>query len=115
MGTIRLRWRKRLCQAAVQAQFATKEKLNAQDARHGVDVAYYNSGCSDPIFTEFLEKPNVSMRGKYKPGLDVFNSMLEMSADLVPETTGKHTVAVRCSGPFSLEVDGKEVSLSHLR
>lgn len=90
---------------------APTAQLTAADGRRGVDVAYFNDdGSDEPVLAEFQESAEVFMLGQSKPGLRVVpGSRLEMSTMLTPATTGAHTLAVRCTGAFSLAVDGAEV------
>ena len=86
---------------------APTEQLTAADGRHGVEVAYFNDDNPDqPILTEFQPSAKVFMLGDFKPGLSVPGSRLELTTTLTPATTGPHTLAVRCTGAFTLTVDG---------
>jgi beta-glucosidase len=82
------------------------EYLAADDNPAPVEVKYFNANSADPVLTEFLASPRVWMLGDYKRGLEPIGSRLEMTARLLPRTTGQHTVAVRCTGSFSLFIDG---------
>lgn len=85
---------------------AATEKLTAADGRPGVDVAYFNDDNPDqPLLTEHQPSPHVFMLGQFKPDLHVPGSRIEITTTLTPSTTGTHTLAVRCTGAFSLTVD----------
>lgn len=88
---------------------APTARLTARDGRDGVDVAYYNNGSDQPIIAEFQERASIWMLGDFKSGLKVPGSRVELSTRLVPESTGEHTLAVRCTGAFSLSINGSEV------
>ncbi len=89
---------------------APTEKLTAADGRHGVKVSYFNDENPDqPILTEFQPSAKVFMLGDFKPGLSVPGSRLELATTLTPSTTGPHTLAVRCTGAFTLTVDGTAI------
>ncbi|KAH6974145.1 glycoside hydrolase superfamily [Ilyonectria sp. MPI-CAGE-AT-0026] len=83
--------------------------LTAKNGKQGVDVSYFNDDSTEPLVTEVLDEATIFMLGKYKPGLKIPESHLEMSTTLVPKTTGTHLLAVRHSGAFSLKVDDVEV------
>lgn len=85
------------------------EILTAKEGKRGVDVAYFNGDASHPLLEEYQEEAMVAMLADYKPGLDLANSRIEMTTKLSPQSDGDHTLAVRVTGEFSLEVDGKEV------
>lgn len=88
---------------------APVEKLVSGDGKRGVDIKYYNDDSAEPILSETQEKASVWMLGQFKPGLNVPGSRVEISTALTPTTTGEHTLAVRCTGSFSLIVNSKEV------
>ena len=89
---------------------APTEKLTAADGRHGVKVSYFNDDNPEqPILTEFQPSAKVFMLGDFKPGLSVPGSCLELTTTLTPSTTGSHTLAVRCTGAFTLTVDGTTI------
>ncbi|KAK6079033.1 thermostable beta-glucosidase B [Seiridium cupressi] len=88
---------------------ASKDILQAGSGQPGVDVKYFNDGTSEPIIVEHLEKAAVWMLGDYRRGLKAVGSHLEMTTKLTSPSTGKHILAVRATGDFSLLVDGKEV------
>lgn len=88
---------------------APKELLQAANGQPGVDIKYFNDGTPEPFLEEQLNKPAVWMLGDYKKGLKIIGSHLELTTKLTPPSTGKHTLAVRATGTFSLTVDGKEV------
>jgi beta-glucosidase len=89
---------------------APTNQLTAADGRNGVDISYFNdSNPSQPILTEHQHSPHVFMLGEFKPGLDVPGSRLELTTTLTPSTTGTHTLAVRCTGAFTLTVNGTPV------
>lgn len=88
---------------------APKDMLRAENGQAGVDVKYFNDGSSEPVLTEQLDKAAVWMLGDYRPGVKIVGSHLEMTTKLTAPSTGKHTLAVRATGDFSLFVDGKEV------
>ncbi|KAM0322735.1 hypothetical protein ACHAQA_009326 [Verticillium albo-atrum] len=85
------------------------ERLVSKDGRHGVDVAFYNDDTPEPILEEFQDKASVWMLGQFKPGLKVPGSRLTITGALTPSTTGEHTLAIRCTGEFSLSINGKTV------
>lgn len=89
---------------------APTEQLTAKDGRHGVDIAYFNDDSpSDAILTEFQASASVFMLGEFKPGLRVPGSRLELTTTLTPSTTGAHTLAVRCTGAFTLSVNNDPI------
>ncbi|KAI1873995.1 uncharacterized protein JN550_002574 [Neoarthrinium moseri] len=88
---------------------ASKELLQAENGQAGVHVRYYNDDNPEPIFKEYLEKATVWMLGDLKPGLRIPGSYLTMTTKLTSPSTGKHTLAVRATGTFSLLVNGQEV------
>ncbi|KAH7175090.1 thermostable beta-glucosidase B [Fusarium flagelliforme] len=89
---------------------APLEKLTSPGERPGVLVRYYNAGDPEPVFEEFQEEANVWMLGDFdKKGLRPVGSHLEMLTRLEPETSGSHTLAVRCTGAFSLCLNGRQV------
>ncbi|KAI0141518.1 thermostable beta-glucosidase B [Pestalotiopsis sp. NC0098] len=89
---------------------AARDIVQAANGKAGVDVKYFNDGTEEPVFVEQLDKAAVWMLGDgYRPGLKIVGSHLEMTTKLTPPSTGKHTLAVRATGDFSLTVDGKEV------
>ncbi|KAK8100125.1 hypothetical protein PG999_010499 [Apiospora kogelbergensis] len=85
--------------------------LQARNGQPGVDIAFYNNDDSSgkPHLEEHQERPSVWMLGEFKPGLKVPGSRVQISTRLTPDTTGEHTMAVRCTGSFSLTVDEEEV------
>ncbi|KAH7129146.1 glycoside hydrolase superfamily [Dactylonectria macrodidyma] len=83
--------------------------LRTKNGKEGVDVSYFNDDSAEPLLTEVLEEATIFMLGKYKPGLKIPGSHLEMSTTLTPKTTGTHLLAVRHSGAFTLKVDDVEV------
>ncbi|KAH8658207.1 thermostable beta-glucosidase B [Xylariales sp. PMI_506] len=88
---------------------ASPSLLARGDGQHGADVKYFNDDLTEPVFTESLEKAEVWMLGHFKPGLNCPGSRLELTTQLKSPSKGVHTLAVRCTGSFSLLVDGKEV------
>ncbi|KAL4907726.1 hypothetical protein BDW74DRAFT_189166 [Aspergillus multicolor] len=75
----------------------------------GFDIAYYNSGCDEPAYTEQQTVPVVAMVRDLKPGLKETGFRFEISTTITPTTTGMHTLAARVTGVFSLYVDDKLV------
>ncbi|KAF5672022.1 thermostable beta-glucosidase b [Fusarium heterosporum] len=88
---------------------APLEKLISPEAKPGVVVRYYNMNDPKPVLEEFQEEANVWMLGNFKKGLEPLGSRLEIVTKLTPETSGSHTLAVRCTGEFSLSVNGDQV------
>ncbi|KAM0278336.1 hypothetical protein ACHAO9_012195 [Fusarium lateritium] len=89
---------------------APQEKLTSNEAKPGVIVKYYNAGDAEPVLEESQEEANVWMLGDFnKEGLKPVDSRLEMVTKLKPETSGSHTLAVRCTGAFSLSINGHQV------
>lgn len=89
----------------------SKGQTRAKNGMPGVDIAYYNKGSLEgPILSQSGEEGQVWMLGKFKPGLQVPGSHIQLSTTLIPKTTGNHTLAVRCTGSFVLKIDGKEIS-----
>jgi beta-glucosidase len=87
-----------------------KERTRAKNGMPGVDIAYYNNDKpEEPVVLQSGEEGRVWMLGKFKPGLKVPGSHVQLSTTLVPATTGYHTLAVRCTGSFILRVDDKEI------
>ncbi|KPI39357.1 putative beta-glucosidase I [Cyphellophora attinorum] len=80
--------------------------LSAKNGNHGVDIAYFNDGDIEPFLHEHSVKATVWMLGAFKPGMRCPGGRLEMTTALQPRSTGDHTLAVRCTGAFTLEVDG---------
>ncbi|KAL1601774.1 hypothetical protein SLS60_006689 [Paraconiothyrium brasiliense] len=88
-----------------------KDRIRAKNGSPGVDIAFYNNdNLEEVVFSESSEEGRVWMLGKFKPGLKIPGSHVRLSTTLIPSTTGLHTLAVRCTGSFTLTVDGKEVS-----
>ncbi|KAF4986352.1 hypothetical protein FGRMN_10879 [Fusarium graminum] len=89
---------------------APLEKLTSPEAKPGVVVRYYNVEDFKPVLEEFQEDATVWMLGDFnKKGLEPVDSRLEIVTKLTPETSGSHTLAVRCTGSFSLSVNGCQV------
>ncbi|KAF7536876.1 hypothetical protein G7054_g4146 [Neopestalotiopsis clavispora] len=89
---------------------APKNILKAANGNAGVDVKYFNDGTEEAVHVEQLDKAAVWMLGDgYRPNLAIVGSHLEMTTKLTPPSTGKHTLAVRATGDFTLSVNGKEV------
>jgi beta-glucosidase len=89
---------------------APTNRLTSADGRPGVDVAYFNDTNPDhPFLTEHQTASHVFMLGHFKPGLQVPGSRLELTTTLTPSTSGTHTLAVRCTGAFTLSVNGTPV------
>ncbi|KAK6844157.1 hypothetical protein PG995_014267 [Apiospora arundinis] len=90
---------------------APKERLRARDGKPGADIAFYNHDAPDQVvLAERKDQPSIWMLGEFKPGLKVPGSFVRISTALTPETTGCHTLAVRCTGAFTLAVDGQQVA-----
>jgi beta-glucosidase len=89
---------------------APKEKLRAQHGLPGVDISFYNHGIDDPILTERGEDAKIWMLGEFRAGLKVPGSHVRLSTSLTPSTTGIHTLAVRCTGAFTLSINGVQVA-----
>ncbi len=86
---------------------APTTQLTSPSGSPGAEVAYFNdSAPTTPLLTEHLPTPHVFMLGAFKPGLSVPGSRLEITTTLTPLTTGRHTLSVRCTGAFTLTVDG---------
>ncbi|KAH7158374.1 hypothetical protein DER46DRAFT_558752 [Fusarium sp. MPI-SDFR-AT-0072] len=83
--------------------------LTTHEGKKGVEVAYHNAGQDEPVLTETLEDAAINLMAQGKPGLNTPGSHVRMSTNLVPETTGTHTLALRHSGSFNIEVDGVSV------
>ncbi|PNH44390.1 hypothetical protein VD0004_g3302 [Verticillium dahliae] len=77
--------------------------------RPGADVTYYNDDSPEPLLEEHQAKPVVWMLGQFKPGLKVPGSRLKITTRLTPSTSGDHTLAIRCTGAFTLSVNGETV------
>jgi beta-glucosidase len=88
---------------------APPEKLKTQDGSNGVNISYFNNDTPEPVFTECREKPHVYLLGRLKPGLNSLGSRIEIKTTLTPGCSGVHTLAVRCTGAFSLSIGGREV------
>jgi beta-glucosidase len=88
---------------------ATSEILTSQDGRKGIDIKYFNDDSPEPICTEFRGKSEMWMLGNFKPGLKVPGSHVELTTQLTPLSTGRHVLAVRCTGSFSLSINGEQV------
>ncbi|KAM0345704.1 hypothetical protein ACHAPU_006359 [Fusarium lateritium] len=89
---------------------APLEKLTSPEGNPGVTVKYYNADDPRPVLEEFQEEANVWMLGDFnKKGLKPVDSRLEMVTKLTPKTSGSHTLAVRCTGVFSLSLNGNQV------
>ncbi|RKK80201.1 putative beta-glucosidase I [Fusarium oxysporum] len=82
------------------------EIVTTDKGKKGVEVAYHNSGQDEPVLVETLEDAAINLMAQGKPGLKTPGSHVKMTTNLVPETTGTHTLAVRHSGSFTVEVDG---------
>ncbi|KAH6705515.1 thermostable beta-glucosidase B [Verticillium dahliae] len=88
---------------------ADTDKLVAKDGRPGADVTYYNDDSPEPLLEEHQANPVVWMLGQFKPGLKVPGSRLKITTKLTPSTSGDHTLAIRCTGAFTLSVNGETV------
>ncbi|KAF3353064.1 hypothetical protein VdG1_00536 [Verticillium dahliae VDG1] len=88
---------------------ADTDELVAKDGRPGADVTYYNDDSPEPLLEEHQAKPVVWMLGQFKPGLKVPGSRLNITTKLTPSTSGDHTLAIRCTGAFTLSVNGETV------
>ncbi|EWZ95820.1 hypothetical protein NW765_013726 [Fusarium oxysporum] len=82
------------------------EIVMTDKGKKGVEVAYHNSGQDEPVLVETLEEAAINLMAQGKPGLKTPGSHVKMTTNLVPETTGTHTLAVRHSGSFTVEVNG---------
>lgn len=86
------------------------ELLKTPDGQPGAEITYFNDDSADaPILVERREKPHVWMLGEFPKGLNVPGSRIELNTRLLCPSDGTHTLAVRCTGAFSLCVDGEEV------
>ncbi|CEI65540.1 Beta-glucosidase [Fusarium venenatum] len=86
------------------------EKLISSEENPGVAVRYFNAHDAKPVLEEFQKEANVWMLGDFdKKGLKPVGSRIEIVTRLKPETSGSHTLAVRCTGAFCLSVNGREV------
>jgi beta-glucosidase len=94
---------------------APSELLSAPDGRPGIEVNYYNDESAQALLTEHREKPQVWMLGEFPKGLNVPGSRIELTTKLTPQSSGSHTMAVRCTGEYALYVDGKEVLVGDSR
>ncbi|RBR16720.1 hypothetical protein FVER53590_10024 [Fusarium verticillioides] len=83
--------------------------VTTREGKKGVEVAYYNAGQDEPIITETLEDAAINLMAQGKPGLKTPGSHVKMTTNLVPTTTGTHTLALRHSGSLNVEVDGVSV------
>ncbi|KAF5970910.1 alpha-L-rhamnosidase A [Fusarium coicis] len=83
--------------------------VTTREGKKGVEVAYYNAGQDEPIITETLEDAAINLMAQGKPGLKTPGSHVKMTTNLVPMTTGTHTLALRHSGSLNVEVDGVSV------
>ncbi|KAI1059668.1 hypothetical protein LB506_009017 [Fusarium annulatum] len=83
--------------------------VTTDEGKKGVEVAYYNAGEDDPVLTETLEDAAINLMAQGTPGLKTHGSHVKMTSNLVPTTTGTHTLALRHSGSFNVEVDGVSV------
>ncbi|CZR40696.1 uncharacterized protein FPRO_10284 [Fusarium proliferatum ET1] len=88
---------------------APTEQLISADGRPGVDIEYYDEESSELLLSEFQARPHVWMLGRFKPGLRVPGCNLQLTTKLIPVSTGRHTLAVRCTGSFSLAINDKIV------
>ncbi|KAF5689289.1 thermostable beta-glucosidase b [Fusarium circinatum] len=84
---------------------APTDQLMSTDGRPGVDIKYYDEESSELLLSEFQAKPHVWMLGRFKPGLRVPGFNLQLTTKLTPVSTGQHTLAVRCTGSFSLAIN----------
>ncbi|KAF5669086.1 beta-glucosidase I [Fusarium circinatum] len=82
------------------------EIVTTKEGKKGVEVAYYNAGQDDPVLVETLEDAAINLMAQGKPGLKTPGSHVKMTTNLVPTSTGTHTLALRHSGSFIVEVDG---------
>ncbi|RDW87086.1 glycoside hydrolase family 3 protein [Aspergillus mulundensis] len=81
----------------------------SQTGEPGFDIAYYNSGCDEPAYTERQAVPVVAMVRDLKPGLEETGFRYEISTTITPASTGVHTLAARVTGAFLLFVDNELV------
>ncbi|KAF5012009.1 hypothetical protein FDECE_1915 [Fusarium decemcellulare] len=88
---------------------ASPEIITTNQGQKGVELLYFNAGSDRPFLTEILEEASINLMAQRKPGLELAGSRIEMITNLVPKTTGTHTLALRHSGSFSMEVDDIEV------
>lgn len=88
----------------------SKEKTRASNGLPGVDVAFYNDDSPyKKVFSEVSEDGTVWMLGEFKPGLKVPGSHVRLTTTLTPSTTRSHSLAVRCTGSFTLTVNGEQI------
>ncbi|KAF5627265.1 beta-glucosidase I [Fusarium tjaetaba] len=83
--------------------------VTTHEGKKGVEVAYYNADQDEPVLTETLEDAAINLMAQGKPGLKTPGSHVKMTTNLVPTTTGTHTLALRHSGSFNVEVNGVSV------
>ncbi|KAJ4304478.1 hypothetical protein N0V90_000004 [Kalmusia sp. IMI 367209] len=87
-----------------------KEKARASNGQPGVDIVIYNDDHPDEeVFSEVSENSAIWMLGRFKPGVKVPGSHIRLTTTLTPTTTGSHTLAVRCTGSFTLTINDEEV------
>jgi beta-glucosidase len=88
---------------------ASDSKIVSKDGRPGVDVAFFQDDIPAPIIEEHQNKSAMWMLGEFKPGVKVPGSRVHITTTLIPETSGEHTLASRCTGDFDLFVNNKRV------
>jgi beta-glucosidase len=82
------------------------ELVTTDQGKKGIEVSYYNAGQDEPVLIETLEEAAINLMAQGKPGLKTPGSHVKMTTNLIPESTGTHTLALRHSGSFTVEVDG---------
>ncbi|KAH6683612.1 thermostable beta-glucosidase B [Plectosphaerella plurivora] len=88
---------------------APTTKLVSKSGKPGIDVVFFDDAVEGPVLEEQQEKAEVWMLGQFKDGVNVPGSRLQITTNLTPETSGEHTLAVRCTGAFELFVNDKQV------
>ncbi|KAF4343807.1 alpha-L-rhamnosidase A [Fusarium beomiforme] len=81
------------------------EIVTTDQGKKGVEVSYYNADQDEPVLVETLEEAAINLMAQGKPGLKIPGSQVKMSTNLIPKTTGTHTLALRHSGSFTVELD----------
>ena len=83
------------------------DRTTSKSGKPGFDISYFNQGCDTPVHTEHQHVPVVAMVRNLKPGLKEPGFSYQISTTITPTSTGRHTLAARITGAFSLFVEDK--------
>ncbi|KAK5659577.1 hypothetical protein OQA88_779 [Cercophora sp. LCS_1] len=84
--------------------------LLSSSGKPGVTISYHNPDTPTPIHTEHLPTPHISMLGPpFNHSLSPLDSHIALTATLIPLTSGTHTLAIRHTGSFTLQINSRSV------